>query len=77
MGSVVSGIFGGGSAGSSAPDVEPMPVRENEAEAESKAARDEEKRKIKARRGMSGTILTSPLGATGENGGGILGRTMR
>ena len=46
-----------------------------ETDAETKAARDTERRKIRARRGMSGTILTSPLGAVGVNNnlGGILG----
>ena len=62
MGSVVSSIFGGQKY--SAPDpvqYDPVPVRETEAEPESAAVRDAERRKLQARRGMSGTLLTSPL----------------
>ena len=79
MGSVVSSIFGGQKY--SAPDpvqYDPVPVRETEAEPESAAVRDSERRKLQARRGMSGTLLTSPLGTTGTTGGttasGLLGR---
>ena len=79
MGSVVSSIFGGQKY--SAPDpvqYDPVPVRENEAEPESAAVRDAERRKLQARRGMSGTLLTSPLGTTGTTGSttasGLLGR---
>ena len=81
MGSVVSSIFGGQKY--SAPDpvqYDPVPVRETEAEPESAAVRDSERRKLQARRGMSGTLLTSPLGTTGTTGSttasGLLGRNM-
>ena len=81
MGSVVSSIFGGQKY--SAPDpvqYDPVPVRETEAEPESAAVRDSERRKLQARRGMSGTLLTSPLGTTGTTGSttasGLLGRPM-
>ena len=81
MGSVVSSIFGWQKY--SAPDpvqYDPVPVRETEAEPESAAVRDSERRKLQARRGMSGTLLTSPLGTTGTTGSttasGLLGRNM-
>lgn len=83
-GGIISSIFGGGSQ-PSAPKVQEVeykaaPVRESEQEAESKSVRDTETRKLKARRGMSGTILTSPLGTGGgESGGagsGMLGRSL-
>lgn len=84
MGGVVEGIFGGSSKSPSTPDYEPVPVREEESEPESKAVREAEQRKLKARRGMSGTLLTSPLGTSGGSGGGsgssagsgLLGRTV-
>ncbi len=71
-------VFGGG--GYESPDIpqqDPIPVRENEVEPVSKAVREAEQRKIRARRGMSGTLLTSPLGTTGfqYSGGGLLGRS--
>ena len=72
MGSFVSSLFGGGASYSapSAPDYDPVPVR------------DAERRKLRARRGMGGTLLTSPLGVNGTTGGanaspsvgGLLGR---
>ena len=52
----------------SAPTYEPVPVREAEAEPESMAVRESERRKLRARRGMSGTLLTSPLGVAGMSG---------
>lgn len=73
---------GGGKSGKSAPKV-PTPTyeapttREAEAEPEAKAVRDEEKNKLKAKNGMSKTILTSPLGTTGASptvSSGLLGR---
>lgn len=80
MGGVVSGIFGSSHSSPSTPDYEPVPVREEESEPESKAAREAERRKLKARRGMSGTLLTSPLGVSGGTGktgaSGLLGRTV-
>lgn len=74
MGGVVSSIFGG--ANQSSPSIPETPVRENETEAEAKTVRDEEQRKIRARRGMAGTVLTSPLGTTQSQPSGILGRTI-
>lgn len=77
-------LFGmGGSPSVSAPAYDPVPVREEEAEPESSAVRDAERRKLRARSGMSGTLLTSPLGSSGSTGGstggtrasGLLGRT--
>lgn len=76
-------LFGmGGSPSVSAPAYDPVPVREEEAEPESAAVRDAERRKLRARSGMSGTLLTSPLGSSGTTGttgtkaSGLLGRTM-
>lgn len=75
------GFLGLGGSGMSTPDYpepEPVPVRENEAEPVSRAVREAEQRKIRARRGMGGTILTSPLGTTGtgySGSGGLLGRS--
>ena len=67
-------LFGGGYDEPEMPETEPMPSSE-EQEPVSKAAREEERRKIRARRGMSGTLLTSPLGTTGSvPSGGLLGR---
>ena len=45
------------------------------------AVREAERRKVQARRGMSGTLLTSPLGVAGTTGtsgtsSGLLGRPM-
>ena len=57
-----------------APDPEPLPVHEAEVEAESKAVRDAERRKIAQNRGMAGTLLTSPLGSGAGNSNSILGR---
>ena len=83
MGSFVSSLFGGGASYSapSAPDYDPVPVREAEADPESASVRDAERRKLRARRGMGGTLLTSPLGVNGTTGGanpssvgGLLGR---
>ena len=80
MGSFVSSLFGGGASYSapSAPDYDPVPVREAEADPESASVRDAERRRLRARRGMGGTLLTSPLGVNGTNPspsvGGLLGR---
>lgn len=74
---------GGGGIGKSAPsvpkppEIEPTPLREKEAEPESKRVRDDEARRLRARMGAGGTVLTSPLGATGSTstiGSGLLGR---
>ena len=58
-----------------------MPTRRAAAEPEAETVRESERRKIKARRAMSGTLLTSPLGVNGSSGGssggsgpGLLGR---
>ena len=79
MGSAISSIFGGGQKAPSisSPAYDPVPVREAEVEAESSAVRDAERRKVQARRGMSGTLLTSPLGTMGTTSavGGLLGRS--
>ena len=84
MGSFVNTLFGGGASYSapSAPDYDPVPVREAEADPESASVRDAERRRLRARRGMGGTLLTSPLGVNGTTGsataspsvGGLLGR---
>ena len=78
MGGVVSSIFGGGS---SAPSVityeaEDAP-KEQEQEAEVSSVRDEELKKLRRRRQMGGTVLTSPLGTVGNvsgSGTSLLGR---
>lgn len=79
VGNAIGSLFGGGKAPSiSSPAYGPVPVREAEAEAESSAVRDSERRKLQARRGMSGTLLTSPLGTTGSSSpaaSGLLGRS--
>lgn len=78
MGSAIGSIFGVQKAPSiSSPSYDPVPVREAEVEAESSAVRDAERRKLQARRGMSGTLLTSPLGVTGTApaASGLLGRS--
>lgn len=70
----VSSIFGGGGK-SSAPQViyqeQPSPAT---AEAEGEASRNAGQRKIKRRKQLAGTILTSPLGDTGESDG--IGNTL-
>lgn len=80
MGGVVSSLFGGGP---SAPEVityeaESAP-REAEHEAESLTIRDEEQRKLRRRRLMGGTLLTSPLGTSGTTNttgaSGLLGQS--
>lgn len=78
----LGGLFGlGGTPSVSAPAYDPVPVREAEVEPESAAVRDAERRKLRARVGMSGTLLTSPLGVSGTTGtsgtsSGLLGRPM-
>lgn len=74
----IGSLFGGGVSSPGVPEYEPAPVREAEIEAESKSVRDDEKRKLKQRRAMSGTVLTSPLGLGGSEAGkagngGVLG----
>jgi len=46
---------------------DPIPTPEQEGEPESDRIRNDEARKLRRRRGMAGTILTSPLGAVGKN----------
>lgn len=82
MGGGIGGLFGlgGGMETPDYPEPEPVPVREAEVEPVSKAVREAEQRKNRARRGMSGTILTSPLGTTGSSSsykgsGGLLGHS--
>lgn len=80
MGGVISSIFGGGQQSSPTvvvPEAEVMPTEQAQ-EPEAQAVRDEEQRKIRARRGMAGTVLTSPLGMTGgvgSLGNSLLGRS--
>lgn len=81
MGGAISSLFGGG--GYDAPEpvqYDPVPVREAESEPESRAVREAERRKLRARRSMSGTLLTSPLtsslGRSGNTTSGLLGRTI-
>lgn len=78
MGGVVSSLFGGGSSAPSPVvyEAEAAP-REAEQEAEASRVRDEEKRKLRQRRQMGGSLLTSPLGASGANatGNALLGRS--
>lgn len=67
MGGVISGIFGGGGySAPETPEIKQQPIPEQEKDPVSQAVRDAERRKIAARRGMGGTILTSPLGTTGQ-----------
>ena len=77
LGGLISSLFGGGYDEPSVPETTPLPQREEEAEPVSRAVRDAEQRKLRARRGMSGTLLTSPLGTTGgSSNNGLLGRTL-
>lgn len=68
-------IFGGGGSyeAPEVPESTPVPTVEEEQEPVSKSVREEERRKIRARRAMGGTLLTSPLGTTGSNSN-LLGR---
>ncbi len=79
MGGAISSIFGGGYDAPDPVQYDPVPVREAESEPESRAVREAERRKLRARRSMGGTLLTSPLtttlgGSTGNSG--LLGRTI-
>lgn len=65
-------LFGGGYEAPEVPETTPMPTAD-EVEPVSKYVRDEERRRIRQRRSMGGTLLTSPLGTTGASNG-ILGR---
>lgn len=75
----VSSLFGGSTPKAPEPaiiETPVAPVREQEQEAVSSAVRNEEQRKIKQRRAMSGTVLTSPLGTAGKASNTLLGRSM-
>lgn len=72
---MLSSLFGGGYEAPATPQLTAAP-RAEATEPDTAAARDEERRKLRARKLMSGTILTSPLGVSGGGKGpGILGRT--
>ena len=77
MGSVITSIFGGGMKSPEIPEVKPLPQHE-QTEAVAQAVRDEERRKLRARNGgVNATLLTSPLGVSGQDaksGPGLLGR---
>lgn len=79
MGSFDS-IFGGGMSTPDLPEETPMPAESVKKDAESAAVRDEERRRLRARKTMGGTILTSPLGTGGSSGSrsgmGLLGRNV-
>ncbi len=78
-GGFLSSIFGGGQSASEPVTYEAESApREAEQEAEAASTRDEEKRKLRQRRQMGGTLLTSPLGVTGASnsaGASLLGRS--
>lgn len=78
MGSVISSLFGGGMSMPKTPEVTPLPQRE-QTDPVAKSVRDEERRKLRARNGgVNATLLTSPLGVSGQSGQssapGLLGR---
>lgn len=74
MGGVVSSIFGGQSESIDVPEPTPVIIDDAEKEPVSKAVRDTEQRRARARRSGYGTILTSPLGVPGATAGrGLLG----
>lgn len=58
------------------PDPAPLP-NEADQEPEAEAVRDDERRKIRARRSMSGTLLSNPIAGNAPTGnaGGLLGRS--
>ena len=77
MGGVVQGLFGGGYSAPDTPEIKTQPIPEQAKDPVSASVRDAERRRIAARRGLSGTILTSPLGTSGQTSGktlGILGK---
>ncbi len=56
------------------PEYQPTPVVEESKDPVSKSVRDAEQRKLRQRRYMSGTVLTSPLGVNGAgSSSGLLG----
>lgn len=61
-----------------APEVTPAPTVDEAKEPVAKSVRNEEQRKLRNRRYLSGTMLTSPLGVNGQNNsGGLLGETYK
>lgn len=67
-------LFGGSYEAPEVPEVSPMPSSAESEEPVSKAVREEERRRLRARRSMSGTLLTSPLGTNSNSANGLLGR---
>ena len=65
-------LLKGSSSPAPPPEPSPVPSYEEEAEPLKKSVRDAERNKLKQRRGLLGTILTSPLGAV-QNKSNILG----
>lgn len=77
MGGVVKSLFGGGSGPSVITYEAEEAPREEEQEVEVSSIRNEEQRRLRRRRQLGGTLLTSPLGTTGNvssTGTGLLGR---
>lgn len=72
MGGALGGLFGSHYSAPEIPKIEPAPVKD-ELEPVGKEVREAERRKIRARQGLGGTVLTSPLG-TSTRGTGILGK---
>ena len=70
--STATSLISSSAAAANQPDEPEMPVMPSEEAKEpiSKAVREEEQRKLRQRRYLSGTVLTSPLGAQGVSGGG-------
>lgn len=75
MGHTFSGLFG---SHYEEPSYDPAPTREEAAEPESQAVRDAERKKLRAKQGMTKNILTSPLGVNGsaKYDNGLLGRKL-
>ena len=70
-------IFGGSYEAPEIPETTPMPSSSESQEPVSKSVREEERRRLRARRSMSGTLLTSPLGTNSNSANGpsgLLGR---
>ncbi len=78
MGGALDAIFGGGKSSPSVVTYEAEQApRESEQEAVASGVRDEERRKLRQRRLMGGTMLSSPLGQSGgvsSTGSSLLGR---
>ncbi len=67
-------IFGGSYEAPEVPATTPLPSTSETQEPVSKSVREEERRRLRARRSMSGTLLTSPLGTSSNTANGLLGR---